>query len=156
MPYRLTLKPNGKVRAQRSKDFRMAINGLMTRRYQIISEAPETLASDLASIDRSLQLLGFTEDPQDFMPRQCNQRVFRKGEMLKAIRDVLRDADRPLSSREICLTILPNTFDKNDTKRVNQVTSRVYKKLCREYDLGRIEKHDGSRSVQWISRPKSG
>ena len=57
MPYRLTLKPNGKVRAQRSKDFRMAINGLMTRRYRLISEAPNTLTADLAAIDRSLVLL---------------------------------------------------------------------------------------------------
>ena len=106
MPYRLTLKPNGKVRAQRSKDFRMAINGLMTRRYRLISEAPNTLTADLAAIDRSLVLLGFTEDPQPYMPRQCNQRVFVKGEMFRLIRAVLKDVTEPMSSRDLCLTIL--------------------------------------------------
>ena len=134
MPYRLTLKPNGKVRAQRSKDFRMAINGLMTRRYRLISEAPNTLTADLAAIDRSLVLLGFTEDPQPYMPRQCNQRVFVKGEMLRLIRAVLKDVTEPMSSRDLCLTILSDkSFDMSDTKRVNQITSRVYKALCREH-----------------------
>ena len=114
MPYRLTLRANGTIRPQRSKDFSMAINGLMTRRSFIISEAPETLSSDLAAIDRSLQLLGFTENPQDFMPEQRNQRVFHRGEMIKLIRAVLRDATEPMTSREICLAILPDSFDKGD------------------------------------------
>ena len=143
MPYRLSLKPNGKVREQRSKDFRMAINGLMTRRYHIITEAPHTLHSDLAAIDRSLVLLGFTEDPQQFMPRQKNKRIFHKGEMLRLIRDVLRDAIEPMTSREICLAILPETFDRNDKRRVNQATARVYKALVREFENGRVDRVEG-------------
>ena len=105
MPYRLTLKPNGKVRPQRSKDFRMAINGLMTRRHRLITEASDTVINDLAAIDRSLQLLGFTEDPQQFMPCRKNKRTFVKGEMVRLIRGVLREATEPMSSREICLAI---------------------------------------------------
>lgn len=103
MPHRLTLRPNGKIRAQRSKDYSMAINGLMTHRSFLISEAPDTLDIDLQAIDRSLQLLGFTEEPQDFMPCRKNKRIFRKGEMLRLIRGVLEVADRPMTSREICL-----------------------------------------------------
>ena len=130
MPYRLTLNANGTIRPQRSKDFSMAINGLMTRRSFIITEAPETLKSDLAAIDRSLQLLGFKENPQDFMPTRRNQRVFRRGEMIKLIRVVLRDADRPMTSREICLAILPKDFDRSDKRRVNQVADRVRIKMA--------------------------
>ena len=129
MSYRLTLNANGTIRPQRSKDFSMAINGLMTRRSFIITEAPKTLAHDLAAIDRSLQLLGFTENPQNFMPKRRNQRVFRRGEMIKLIRAVLRDADGPMTSREICLAILPKDFDRSDKRRVNQVTDRVRIKL---------------------------
>ena len=81
----------------------MAINGLMTRRSFIVTEAPETLADDLAAIDRALVLLGFTDDPYAFMPARRNQRIFHKGEMLRLIRGVLKDADRPMTSREICL-----------------------------------------------------
>ena len=114
----------------------MAINGLMTRRSFIITEAPETLTDDLAAIDRALVLLGFTDDPSVFMPRQRNRRIFRKGEMLRLIRGVLRDATEPMSSREICLAILPDTFDMSDKKRVNQATSRVYKKHVLKPMLG--------------------
>ena len=55
----------------------MAINGLMTRRSFIVTEAPEPLVDDLTAIDRSLELLGFTDDPSAFMPRQRNRRIFR-------------------------------------------------------------------------------
>ena len=136
MPHRLTLRPNGKIRAQRSKDYAMAINGLMTRRSFLISEAPDTLDLDLQAIDRSLRLLGFTEDPQAFIPCRKNKRIFAKGEMLRLIRDVLRDDIEPMSSREICLAILPPDFDLTDKKRVNQATSRVYKALVRECQKG--------------------
>ena len=105
MPHRLSLRPNGTIRAQRSKNYAMAISGLMTRRSFIVPEKPDTIESDLADIDRSLQLLGFKEDPERSMPTRRNQRIFRKGEMIKAIRAVLRAATEPMSSREICLVI---------------------------------------------------
>lgn len=44
-------------------------------------------------------------------------------------REVLKDADRPMSSREICLAILPPDFDLGDKRRVYQVTDRVRKKV---------------------------
>ena len=58
--------------------------------------------------------------------------------MLRLIRGVLRDATEPMSSRQICLAILPPDFDLSDKKRVNEVTSRVYKTLCRESALNRV------------------
>ena len=97
---------NGSVRPQRTKDFRIAINGLLTRRSFLLSEKPDTLAADIAAIDRTLQLLGCMVNPDDYMPIRRNQRVFRKGEMLRLIRGVLKDATAPMNSREICLAIL--------------------------------------------------
>jgi len=151
MPYRLTLRPNGVLRAQRSKDFAMAINGLMTRRSFLLSESPPTLIDDIIAIDRSLKLLGFEEDPHQFMPRQRNKRVFVKGEMLRLIRGVLKDADKPLSSREICLAILTvKGFDMSDKQRVNEATSRVYKMLCRECNLGRVRFKKGHPKMFYV------
>ena len=129
---------NGSVRPQRTRDYRTAINGLLTRRSFLLSEKPDTLAADIAAIDRTLQLLGCTVNPDDYMPTRRNQRVFRRGEMLRLIRDVLKDADRPMTSREICLAILPPDFDLSDKKRLYQVTDRVYKVLCRECETGRV------------------
>ena len=129
VPHRLTLRPNGVMRAQRSKDYSMAINGLMTRRSFLLSEKPDTLAADIAAIDHTLKLLGCTVNPDDYMPTRRNQRIFRRGEMLRLIRDVLKDADRPITSREICLAILPPDFDLGEKRRVYQVTDRVRKKV---------------------------
>ena len=67
------------------------------------------------------------------MPSRKNKRIFAKGEMKRLIRDVLRDATEPMTSREICLAILTDKgFDMRDKKRVNQVTDRVRKALRRE------------------------
>lgn len=54
-------------------------------------------------------------------------------------RAAIGQADRPLSSREICLKLLSDKgFDLTDKKTVNQVTSRVYKALLREQEDGRV------------------
>ena len=130
---------NGAIRVQRTMDIRIAINGLLTRRSFLLSEKPDTLAADIAAIDRTLQLLGCMVNPDDYMPTRRNQRIFRKGEMLRLIRGVLKDADRPMTSREICLAILPPDFDLSDKMRVNEATSRVYKAMCRDCGAVRIE-----------------
>ena len=84
----------------------LLLMGVLTRRSFLLSEKPDTLAADIAAIDRTLQLLGCTVNPDDYMPTRRNQRIFRKGEMLRLIRDVLKDADRPMTSREICLSLI--------------------------------------------------
>ena len=139
---------NGSVRPQRTKDFRIAINGLLTRRSFLLSEKPDTLAADIAAIDRTLQLLGCTVNPDDYMPTRRNQRIFRKGEMLRLIRGVLENTDRSMTSREICLAILPPDFDLSDKRRVNEATSRAYKALCRECEAGRVNRVEGW-PVRW-------
>lgn len=59
--------------------------------------------------------------------------------MLRLIRDVLKDADRPMTSREICLAILPPDFDLSDKMRVYQVTDRVRKKVQQLTGVNDIE-----------------
>ena len=122
---------------------------LLTRRSFLLSEKPDTLAADIAAIDRTLQLLGCTVNPDDYMPTRRNQRIFRRGEMLRLIKDVLKDADKPMTSREVCLAILPPDFDLSDKRRVNQVSTRVYKALCREFEAGRVDRIEGW-PVRWF------
>ena len=75
----------------------MAINGLMTRRSFIVTEAPEPLVDDLTAIDRSLDYLAL---PMTLAP-SCRVSVTDAySEMLRLIRGVLRDATEPMSSRE--------------------------------------------------------
>lgn len=107
MDTRLSLRPNGKHRKQRASDYSVTINGLMTRRSLLLTENPDTLADDLAAIDYVLKLCGFIEDPQAYMPARRLKSIFKKGEKLRLIRQVLKQADRPLTSREITIAILP-------------------------------------------------
>ena len=105
MPHRLSLRPTGKHRKQRSGDYSVTINGLMTRRSLLLNEKPDTLKDDLAAIDYVLKLCGFNEDPQDYMPKNRQRRIFAKGEKRRLIMNELKNADRPLTSREICIAI---------------------------------------------------
>lgn len=144
MPHRLSLSVYGKHRKQRSTDYSVTINGLMTRRSSLLTDKPHTLASDIAAIDYVLKLCGFNEDPQQYMPARRKKQIFSKGEKQRLVRQVLLQADRPLTSREICLAILlGKDFDYSDKRRLNQTTTGVYIFLCRECKFGRV-KSEGS------------
>ena len=67
---------------------------------------------------------------------------------------MLREADGPLSSREICLKLLSDKgLDALDKKTINQVTSRVYKALLREKEAGNMtsQKYPG-QTLAWSLR----
>ena len=143
MPHRLSLRPNGKHRKQRASDYSVTINGLMTRRSLLLRDKPDTLASDIATIDYVLKLCGFNEDPQQYMPKYRKRQIFAKGEKRRLIMNELKNADRPLSSREICISILAGKdFDMTDTRRLNQTTVSVYNLLQRECENHRLESVD--------------
>jgi len=150
MDYRLSLRPNGKHRKQRAANYSVTINGLMTRRSALLSEKPDTLADDLNAIDHVLKLCGFNDSPQDYMPAQRKKSIFKKGEKLRMIMQELRNADKPLTSREICIAILSDKdFDMNDRRRLKQTTTGVYNVLCLEYQRGRVSKIP-SNPVSWV------
>ena len=138
-------------------EFQHTISGLLTKRSQVAQTlrdaeyAFKDAQADVAAIDRALRLLGFKEDPRPYMPKRKNRRIFKKGEMLSGAYAVLREADGPLSSREICLKLLSDKgLDALDKKTINQVTSRVYKALMGERDAGRVAGHQHSgRALVW-------
>jgi hypothetical protein len=149
MPHRLSLRPTGKHRKQRASDYSVTINGLMTRRSLLLSEKPDTLTDDIAAIDYALKLCGFNEDPQQYMPKLRKKQIFKKGEKLRLIRQVLKQADKPLTSREITIAILQGKdFDFTDKRPLNQTTVGVYNFLCRQHENGRVDRVEGW-PVRW-------
>lgn len=158
----VSTRANGTIRSRRAtgaRKYQHTINGLLTKRSYVmeaLKDAEHSLKevrADMAALDRSLKLLGFADDPQSYMPARKNRRMFKKGEMLRCAYDVLREADGPLSSREICLKLLSDKgFDLTDKKTVNQVTSRVYKALLREQEAGHLVvcKHLRSGTLLWV------
>jgi len=122
----------------------------MTRRSLLLTDKPDTLASDIAAIDYVLKLCGFNEDPQQFMPERRKKQIFAKGEKRRLIRQVLEQADKPLTSRDICLAILANKdFDLTDKRRLNQTTVGVYNFLCRQHEAGRVDRVEGW-PIKWV------
>ena len=153
MTYHLSLRPTGKHRKQRATNYSVTINGLMTRRSLLLRDKPDTLASDLAAIDRALKLCGFHEDPQQYMPKNRQRRIFAKGEKLRLIMQTLKEVDKPLTSREICLaTLRDKDFDLTDTRRLNQTTNGVYLVLCRQVEFGRVDCVQGLPK-RWAIQP---
>ena len=137
-------------------EFQHTISGLLTKRSQVVQtlrDAEYALAdaqADVAALDRALKLMGFKDDPRPYMPKRKNRRIFKKGEMLSGAYEVLREADGPLSSREICLKLLSDKgLDALDKKTINQVTSRVYKALLREQEVGRVTARQGAGVLVW-------
>ena len=126
----------------------------MTRRSLLLTDKPDTLAYDIAAIDYVLKLCGFNEDPQQYMPKLRKRQIFKKGEKRRLIRQVLEQADKPLTSREICLAILSDKdFDFNDKRRLNQTTVGVYNFLKVECELGHVTKVS-DWPVRWIENKR--
>lgn len=156
----ISTRPNGTIRSQRSKgrlEFQHTISGLLTKRSHVVEDvkaAQEVLTeaeANVAALDRSLRLLGFTDDPKQYMPKRKNRRVFKKGEMLRETMAELRKSDMPLTSRDISLALLTERgLDVADKRFVNQVTSRIHKALQREAEAGRVKarQHMG-RALVW-------
>lgn len=100
------------VSRQRSTKSAITINGLLTWRARRLrslrlkeGDAAEHLA-DIAAIDRVLtNVLGFT-DIEAFTRDFRREALFRRGELYRMVCDVLREADRPLTTREITTIVL--------------------------------------------------
>lgn len=157
MAHIIPTRPNGTLRSQRTKGFELAINALLSKRTYVLEDVKaarvvlDAVEADLAALDHTLGLLGFTEDPAKYMPTRKNRRVFKKGEMVRSALAVLREASAPMSSREICVVLLEaKGIDTSDKRQVNQVTSRVYKALQREAEAGYVvaRQHSG-RALVW-------
>lgn len=123
-------------RPARTETYEHTISGLLTKRREMISEAEglrdrlAAIKNDMAALDRTLASFGFTGDLEAIMPRQRRHVIFGRGELLRAILDELRDAERPLRSREIAQAIIAvQGNDVRDQRLIADLTKRVGKAL---------------------------
>ena len=98
---------NPSIRLARTETFEHTISGLLTKRAQLFGEAQSIrdrlaeIKNDIDAVDRVLGTLGYDGDLDAAMPRQKRHVVFGRGELTRAVLDVLRDADGPMTSRQI-------------------------------------------------------
>lgn len=125
-----------KFRPARTDSFEHTISGLLTKRADLFNEAERLrdrlaeIRNDIGAVDRTLGVLGYTGDLDAAMPRQKREVIFGRGELSKAIYEELRNATRPLSSRDIAREIVAmRGEDARDRKYLADLTKRVSKAL---------------------------
>lgn len=124
------------IRPSRTDTFEHTITGLLTKRADLFNEAERLrdrlaeIKNDIGAIDRVLGTLGYKGDLDAAMPRQKREVIFGRGELSRAIYEELRNADGPLSSRDIAREIVAlRGEDARDRKYLSDLTKRVSKAL---------------------------
>jgi hypothetical protein len=149
------------IRLARTDTYEHTISGLLKKRADLFNEAERIrdrmaeIKNDIGALDRVLGTLGYTGDLDAEMPRQKRQVLFGRGELTRAILDELRDAPRPLGSREIAQAIVAlNGQDARDRRSLTDVTKRVSKALRELTEQGAVNRKAalGQRRLWEIKR----
>lgn len=143
-----------------SETYDHTISGLLRKRADLFNEAiliREPLAeikNDIEALDRTLGTLGYKGDLDAAMPRQKRQVIFGQGELTRAIMAELRDADGPMTSREVAQSIVAlQGHDARDRKYVSDLTRRVSKALRKQKNDGRVKSAtDAHGNIVWSRR----
>ena len=144
------------IRLARTETYGHTVSGLLTERAVIVREADVAayrvaeLANDLAAID--LALLGHAGDQDAVMPRHQRKRAFGRGLLTRRAMEAVRDADGPLSSREIAERILEAEWADADAQafvwEVADSVGRLLRKMCNNVHVRAIRDRG---TVRWAS-----
>jgi hypothetical protein len=146
------------IRLARTKTYEHTISGLLKKRADLFNEAERIrdrqaeIKNDVAALDRVLGTLGYEGDLDAAMPRQKRQVLFGRGELTRAILDVLRGATEPMSTREIAREILAvNESDARDRRLLTEHTRRVSKALKKlKADGAACQSKRGPTELVWM------
>jgi hypothetical protein len=144
----------------RATDYSHTVNGLLQKRADLFNEAEHLrdrlaeIKNDIGAIDRTLVVLDYKGDLDAAMPRQKREVIFGRGELSKAIYRELREADGPLSSRDIAREIVAlRGEDARDRKYLSELTKRVSKALRAMREEGNVRSvTDAKGNVSWERR----
>lgn len=152
------------IRLSRTDTYEHTISGLLKKRADLFNEAEHIrdrmaeIKNDIGALDRVLGTLGYTGDLDAEMPRQKRHVLFGRGELTRVILDELRDAPRPLGSREIAQAIVAlSGQDARDRKYVSELTRRVSKALRGMKEVGGVRSAvDRMGNLSWSLRLMQG
>lgn len=148
------------VKPARTETFEHTISGLLAKRAELFHEAERIrdrlaeIKNDVSAIDRVLGTLGYVGDLDAQMPRQKREVIFGRGELTRSVLSELRDADAPLSSREIAQSVVAlSGQDARDRKMISDLTRRVSKALRKLRDDGAVGSLiDSKGNIRWCAR----
>lgn len=125
--------------------YKNTISGLVRRRAEMFGEAERLrdriaeIRNDVQAIDRTLGALGYKGDLDAHMPRQKREVIFGQGELTGALMRELRDADGPMTSRELLNNVLAlRGDDVRERRLLTEVTKRVSKAPRHQREEGRV------------------
>lgn len=144
----------------RATNYSHTVNGLLQKRADLFNEAERLrdrlaeIKNDIGAIDRTLSVLGYKGDLDAAMPRQKREVIFGRGELSKAIYRELREAEGPLSSRDIAREIVAlRGEDARDRKYLSELTKRVSKALRAMREEGNVRSLvDAKGNLKWSRR----
>ncbi len=147
------------ISRQRSTSYAITINGLLTNRARLMREGRkdrdrrDQIATDIAAIDHVLtRVLGFTGDIEAVTRDFKREAVFKRGEMFAVICDVLRQADRPLTTREIAKAVYATKGKTVGSGRQSKEWINRVRHACKrlERDGTAMVAMDGHGDVVWL------
>lgn len=89
-----------------------AISALERKRAELLGDLERlerqrrALLIGIRHVDGALDLLGYSGDPADIPARGRRHRQFRRGELQRMVAAILREARKPLDTRDIAATII--------------------------------------------------
>ncbi len=89
-----------------------AISALKRKRAVIAGELAQAekrctaMREHLAALDQTLKLMGYEGDPAAIKPVKPIRRLFRRGELPCALRDILRTANGPMTDGELVARVM--------------------------------------------------
>jgi len=149
------------IKPANTKTFEHTITGLLAKRADMFEEAlglRDRLAeikNDVAALDRVLGTLGYKGDLDAQMPRQKREALFGRGDLTRSILSELRNALRPLATREIADAVVIQTGqDPHDKKVLRDITRRISSALCVMKQKGSVVSAlDAKGNAHWSLSP---
>lgn len=130
------------VSRQRTRGNAITINGLLTWRARLLRSLrlkegdATTIEADIAAIDRVLvNVIGFKGDIEAITRDFRREALFKRGELQRLVMQVLREANEPLTTRQITERVMickgaAMTPGRDSKERINRVR-HVLKRLDR-------------------------
>lgn len=145
------------LRPARTDTFEHTITGLLAKRADLFNEAERIrdrlaeIRNDIGAINRTLTVLVYDGDLDAAMPRQKREVIFGRGELTRAIYAELRNAEAPLSSRDIAREIVTmRGEDAPDRRYLSELTKRVSKALRAMREDGNVRSvTDAKGDLRW-------
>ena len=96
------------------------------------------LREDISSLDRTIRMFDPTAEPHAIRPilRRKKPTLIPRGQCSRAVLDMLRYADSPMTAREITAQLAARyQFDASDTDAMNALVAKVRNTLARQKGL---------------------